>query len=145
MSDQENRFVSWVKKLVEKHDVSKTDGLSYEEWNTCFAELDETVCKIMQQQIAPLSKNYIKEMFTELDVNHDGKLSMEELTKFLRKHPAYAECESEETYKNLMNMLSSDEKSKKTDNQESRYVSWVRKLVEKYSTDKTDSLSFEEF
>jgi len=92
---QEARFVDFTTKFMEKHDVSKTGSLSIEEVRAAVNFMRE------KDGLGEASEEEIKQVFASLDLNHDGKVTLEEFSTFMRKE-LYEECESEKEYKRIM-------------------------------------------
>jgi len=91
----EARFVDFTTKFMEKFDVSKTGSLSIEEVRAFFKFMNEG------EGLGEASEEQVQNTFADLDLNHDGKVTLEELSTALRES-MYADFESEKGYKMIM-------------------------------------------
>ena len=91
--DQVNRLVSYSTMLFEKHDVSKTGLLSYEEFRA--------MLQFMNKSNGEVPEDYAKKFFNLLDRNQDGNISLEEIIPLLKKN-SMKEFADEKKYKKMM-------------------------------------------
>jgi len=121
---------------MEKYDVSKTGSLSIEDLRAALTsrkELDGYV---------EISEEEIKNAFDQLDLNHDGKITLCEFSKAMKKGN-YRMCESERKYKELMSENGLE--YKQILDPKNLFVEYSTKLFEKHDLRKTGSLTIEEF
>merc|ERR1711957_739074 len=74
-SNQESRYIKYITKVVENYDVSKTGGLSIDEYKAYMNDWN----KIGGKQFPVESAKFLMAV---MDKNLDGKLSIEEFATF---------------------------------------------------------------
>jgi len=136
MNFQDTRYEYFITKFMEKHDVSKTGSLSIEEVRAAVNFMRE------KDGLGEASEEEIKQVFASLDLNHDGKITLEEFSKAMKKGN-YRMCESERKYKELMSENGLE--YKQILDPKILFVEYSTKLFEKHDLRKTGSLTIEEF
>jgi len=86
-----------MKKLFEKYDKSETGFMSIEELRTMANTADG-------KQVGQIPEGILEELFAGIDENHDGKISLEEMSTFMREKN-YHLCLSEPGYAELMDAM----------------------------------------
>jgi len=131
--DKYANIAIFSKMLFEKHDVSKTGSLSYDEFY-CMLNFMHKI-----NNAYPPEEEMVKDAFAGFDVNEDGKVSSEEITIYFRKRND--QFDDAEHVKKMMEDL----KNLNLADHENRLVSFSKMLMEEFDVSKTGSFSYEEF